>query len=92
MALAQASGLPVVSYSACAVPEVVEHGTTGWLVPKGDIQSLALAIERAVERSRQFFEMGLAGKTRAQARFTWENTATTILEKIRDLQNQRVVA
>lgn len=38
---AMAAGIPVVSTSVGGVPEVVEHGQSGMLVPAGDIEGLA---------------------------------------------------
>jgi glycosyltransferase involved in cell wall biosynthesis len=38
---AMAMGLPVVSTSVSGVPEIVEHGRTGWLVPPDDAEALA---------------------------------------------------
>ncbi len=38
---AMAMGLPVVSTPVSGVPEIVEHGRTGWLVPPDDAAALA---------------------------------------------------
>lgn len=40
---AQAAGAPVVGYARGALPEVVAHGRTGWLVPPGDVAAAARA-------------------------------------------------
>jgi glycosyltransferase involved in cell wall biosynthesis len=45
---AQAVGCPVVGTRVGGIPEVVEDGETGWLVPPGDSDSLAHAIEDAI--------------------------------------------
>jgi glycosyltransferase involved in cell wall biosynthesis len=41
---AMAAGLPVVSTPITGIPELVDHGTDGWLVPPDDARSLADAI------------------------------------------------
>lgn len=41
---AMAAGLPVIAASVGGVPEVVRHGTTGWLVPPDDPAALAEAL------------------------------------------------
>lgn len=41
---AMAAGLPVVSTTAAAIPEVVRHGETGILVPPRDVAALAGAL------------------------------------------------
>jgi len=42
---AMASGVPVVATSVGGIPEIVEHGVTGVMVPPGDPRVLADAIE-----------------------------------------------
>jgi glycosyltransferase involved in cell wall biosynthesis len=53
---AQAAGLPVVSCATRGVPDVVEHGRSGLLVPPGDEAALAAAVRallaNAAERRR----------------------------------------
>lgn len=41
---AMCASLPVIATSAGSIPEVIEHGVTGVLVPPGDPQQLAAAI------------------------------------------------
>ena len=43
---AMLAGLPVVATNVSAVPEVVADGTTGILVPEGDVEGVAAALER----------------------------------------------
>lgn len=46
---AQAAGVPVVATNVGGVPEIVEDGTTGILVPPKDPKALAQAIEKLVD-------------------------------------------
>ena len=43
---ALAVGLPAISTTLSGIPELIEHGVNGLLVPPGDSVSLALAIEQ----------------------------------------------
>jgi len=84
---AQAAGLPVLAYQAGAIPEIVQDGSTGWLVPIGDVAGLARSIRTAMENPGRTAEMGLAGRQRVREMFSWERTAGQILgelTKIRD--------
>jgi glycosyltransferase involved in cell wall biosynthesis len=42
---ALAAGLPVIASGTGGVPEIVAHGSTGWLVPPGDAAALRVALE-----------------------------------------------
>ncbi len=72
---AQACGTAVVSTTAGALPEVVEHGETGWLVPPADAHALAEAIRRLMADAEMRARMGAAGRERMVERFTWRETA-----------------
>jgi len=67
---AMATGLPVVATAVGGVPEIVEDGVTGLLVPPGDIQALAQALEcliRNPQRRRELGEAARAASTRFDA-------------------------
>lgn len=48
-----ARGVPVVASDIPANRELVEDGVTGWLVPPGDAQQLAAAIQRALQNPEE---------------------------------------
>ncbi|EMG38817.1 glycosyltransferase [Desulfocurvibacter africanus PCS] len=48
LAESMAMGVPVVATSVSALPEIVEDGITGLLVPPDDAQAMAAALERAL--------------------------------------------
>ncbi len=49
---AQMSGCPVAAYRRGALPEIVEHGVSGFLADPGDIDGLGRAIERCLQLDR----------------------------------------
>jgi glycosyltransferase involved in cell wall biosynthesis len=55
---AMAAGLPVVSTSVGGVPELVEPGQHGFLVPPGDSQGLTAAMRRFLENPELMRVMG----------------------------------
>jgi glycosyltransferase involved in cell wall biosynthesis len=83
---AMACGVPVISTTGGALPEVV--GDAGVLVPPADHRALAVAISDLLDRPEKARELGRAGVKRVQAHFTWkraaEKTVATYREVIRD--------
>jgi glycosyltransferase involved in cell wall biosynthesis len=65
---AQAAGLPVVALSVAGVPEVVENGVTGLLVPEGDDAALAAGIAKLLRDEPLRVSMGQAARRRVQDR------------------------
>jgi glycosyltransferase involved in cell wall biosynthesis len=66
---AMAAGLPVVASNVGGVSEVVLDGDTGLLVPPGDAQSFAAAIERLLEDPVLRGRLGEAGRIRVAEHF-----------------------
>lgn len=62
------AGLPVAGTELPGVPEVVEHGTTGLLVPPGDRDNLRGAVERLLADRSLRAAMGDAARDRCLAR------------------------
>ena len=76
---AMAFGIPVVATTAGALPEVVEDGVTGLLVPPGDSGALATAITRLLNDAPLRARLGAAGRERVLARYTPERIAEQTL-------------
>jgi glycosyltransferase involved in cell wall biosynthesis len=67
---AMAAGKPVVATDVGGVADAVDDGTTGLLVPPGDHQRLAAALEALLNDSIRARRMGELGRERAQARYS----------------------
>ena len=72
---ALACGTPVIATSAGALPEIVEDGVSGVIVPPGDAAALAKAVSGLVRKPDRCREMGQAGARRIRERFSWRRTA-----------------
>jgi glycosyltransferase involved in cell wall biosynthesis len=57
---AAASALPVVAVRASSMPEFIEDGVTGWLVPPGDVAAMADRLCRMLQQPEQARAMGQA--------------------------------
>jgi glycosyltransferase involved in cell wall biosynthesis len=66
---------PVVASDAGGLPEVVEHGVTGLVVPRGDSTALAGAIGSLLADPARRARMGRAGRERALRLFDWDRSA-----------------
>jgi glycosyltransferase involved in cell wall biosynthesis len=66
---AMAAGRPVVATAVGGVPDLVEEGVTGLLVPAGDSVALAAALVRLGEDECERAKMGTAGRARARVHF-----------------------
>jgi glycosyltransferase involved in cell wall biosynthesis len=66
---AMAAGLPVVASAVGGVPELVDDGETGLLVPPGDPTVLAAALDRLLADPDLRTRLGAAGRERARTRF-----------------------
>lgn len=72
---AMAAGLPVVATAVGGNPEVVEHGVTGLLVPRGDPVALGDAICEILADPERAARMGEAGHQRVADRFSLDAMA-----------------
>ena len=69
---AMATGLPVAATQHGGIPEAVEHGRTGWLVPEEDHIALANAMQEIACSPRVLTEMGLRAREAVIKRFAQE--------------------
>ncbi len=75
---AMASGCAVVASRTGAFEHIVEEGKTGLMVPTGDPDVLATAIERLMRDPEWAISMGKKGRIRVGANFSIEREAQGI--------------
>jgi glycosyltransferase involved in cell wall biosynthesis len=66
---AMAAGLPIIATHHNAIPEIVSHGETGFLVPPGDRPSLAHHLQVLLEHPELGIAMGIRGRQIAEQKF-----------------------
>jgi starch synthase len=72
---AMACGTAVVASRTGGIPEVVDDGSTGLLVPPDDPVALGDALNSLLRSAGRAAAMGRAGRARAVAEFSWESVA-----------------
>jgi colanic acid/amylovoran biosynthesis glycosyltransferase len=71
---AMAAAVPVISTSVAGVPEMVEDGITGWLVPQHDPSALARRLCDILDDSAAAVKMGAAGRLVCETKFATKRT------------------
>lgn len=71
-ALAYAFGKPIVATSVGALPEMIEDGHTGYLVPPGDAKTLAQQVVRLLQHPEERQRMSENVRYLAEHTFSWE--------------------
>lgn len=79
-----ASGLPVVASRLSGIPELVEDGRTGILVPPRDAGALAGALERLIEDPALRRELGRAGRQRVLDDFDLDRNAGRLVALVEE--------
>ncbi len=75
IAEAMAVGCPVISTGVGSIPEIVDDGHTGVLVPVADSDALATAIDDLLADSQRARTIADAGRASVRRRYTWDAVA-----------------
>ena len=82
---AGAAGLPCVSTSIAAIPEIVQEGETGFLVPPDDLQALIDALQKLVLDPQLRLRQGQAARQVVRQRFDAGKNAAHLLELMKQI-------
>lgn len=86
---AMGSGLPVVSTAVGALAELVDDGTTGWLVPPKSAEVLARQMGRLVKDPVTRSCMGRAARQRISSSFALEEMVSATEQLLREVTGVR---
>ncbi len=65
-------GTPVIASRVGGIPDIVEDGVSGLLVPPGDADALAAAVRRVRDDPALARRLGEAGRRRLREQFSWQ--------------------
>ncbi|MGH7918000.1 MAG: glycosyltransferase, partial [Candidatus Binataceae bacterium] len=77
---AMACGTPVICTEVASMPEIVEDGVNGFIVPPNDPTALREKIAWLLNNPHHAAAMGKAGRQRVLDRFTWPAVVRRCLE------------
>jgi glycosyltransferase involved in cell wall biosynthesis len=78
---AMACKVPTISTNVGGVPELIDHGKTGFLADVGDVDTMAKYAIDVLSDEKRLREMGELARFEAQSRFC----STKIVKKYEDL-------
>jgi colanic acid/amylovoran biosynthesis glycosyltransferase len=81
---AMASGLPVVGTTTAAIPEAVEEGVNGFLVPSNDPNALADRLQILLEQKELRERLGCEGRQIAEVQFHLKRKVERLSDLIRE--------
>ncbi|MEH2628555.1 colanic acid/amylovoran biosynthesis glycosyltransferase [Bradyrhizobium sp. AZCC 1719] len=74
---------PVISTFVAGIPELIKHGEHGWLVPAGDLESLAAAMEQCLNAAPEVItQMGESARQRVLQRHDIDKEAAKLIKLI----------
>ncbi|MGL4501484.1 MAG: glycosyltransferase [Planktothrix sp.] len=77
---AMVMGLPVVSTLHSGIPELVEDGVSGFLVPERDVDTLAQKLDYLIHHPERCTEMGSAGRAYVREHYDLNNLNDRLAE------------
>jgi glycosyltransferase involved in cell wall biosynthesis len=80
---------PIVATNTGGIPELIQHGESGWLVEPGSAPALAEGILKLLSDHTLSQRLGECGRTRALERFRFESTMRGYEEYYRQLVAER---
>lgn len=78
---AMASGVPVVASGISGIPELIEDGVSGLLVPPGDPQALADALEQLATEEALRERLAHGGRAKVEREFDLARSAAALVDR-----------
>jgi glycosyltransferase involved in cell wall biosynthesis len=88
---AMACARPAVCTAVGGIPEMINDGETGYLVPQKDSQQLAAGLVRLLQDPQTARRMGRAARDRVEAEFTLDRSLAATQQAIEDVVSGQAV-
>jgi glycosyltransferase involved in cell wall biosynthesis len=86
---AMACGLPVVATRVGGVPDLIQHGVTGWLVGDGDFDAIAVHVRSLIDKPIEREAMGRRARERAEKQLSLDDSVTATMQLLTRLAQQK---
>lgn len=85
---AMCAGVPVVSTDISAIPELVENGKQGLIVPPNDVRQLVVAMKTMLSDKELRTKMGQAGPEKIEQKFNIHKEVARLLSIWQKIANR----
>ena len=82
---AGAAGLPTISTRIAAIPEIIEDGVTGFLVPPGDVEALTAALQHLIRDPELRKRQGQAAEQAVRQRYDARRNANRLIDLMKQI-------
>jgi colanic acid/amylovoran/stewartan biosynthesis glycosyltransferase WcaL/AmsK/CpsK len=87
---AMASGLPIISTQYSGIPELVENGVSGFLVPEKDVDTLAEKLCYLIEHPQIWSDLGRAARIRVEEEYDVDRLNNELVKIYRQLLSDQL--
>ena len=86
---AMAMGLPAIGTNVGAIPEIIDDGVTGFVIPVGDAEALGNSMQRLLEDDDLAREMGRRGRLKVERDYDAARNVPKILAAMKAIVDRR---
>ncbi len=83
-----ASGMPVVAFNHCDIPEIIQDGISGFMVPERDVNAFAEKLTFLIEHPDIWPKMGQTGRSYVEANYDIHKLNDRLIEIYKSLLNE----
>lgn len=88
---AMSQGTPVITTDRTAGPDIIEHGTNGWIIQPSSTEALIETIENILLKPQLVSEVGIAAKKAAALR-PWEQYGFELANAVSKLKDRKPIS